>query len=46
MPKLTATPGRIRRPARWQVGADTGDVLVDLEEEVEGLDLPQREGVA
>jgi crotonobetainyl-CoA:carnitine CoA-transferase CaiB-like acyl-CoA transferase len=46
VPKLTATPGRIRRPARWVVGADTGDVLGDLQEEVEGLDLPQREGVA
>jgi crotonobetainyl-CoA:carnitine CoA-transferase CaiB-like acyl-CoA transferase len=46
VPKLTATPGRIRRPARWEVGADTSDVLGDLDEEVEGLDLPRREGVA
>jgi crotonobetainyl-CoA:carnitine CoA-transferase CaiB-like acyl-CoA transferase len=46
VPKLTDTPGRIRRPARWEVGADTADVLGDLEEEVEGLDLPRREGVA
>jgi crotonobetainyl-CoA:carnitine CoA-transferase CaiB-like acyl-CoA transferase len=46
VPKLTATPGRIRRPARWEVGADTSDVLGDLEEEVEELDLPRREGVA
>jgi formyl-CoA transferase len=46
VPKLTDTPGRIRRPARWEVGADTSDVLGDLEEEVEGLDLPRREGVA
>jgi succinyl-CoA---D-citramalate CoA-transferase len=44
--KLTATPGRIRRPARWEVGADTSDVLGDLDEEIEGLDLPRREGVA
>src|SRR3954452_13024944 len=46
VPKLTATPGRIRRPARWEVGADTSDVLGDLEEEVEELDMPLREGVA
>jgi crotonobetainyl-CoA:carnitine CoA-transferase CaiB-like acyl-CoA transferase len=46
VPKLDATPGRIRRPAPWEVGADTADVLGDLEEEVEGLDLPRREGVA
>ena len=45
VPKLSATPGRIRRPARWEVGADTEDVLGDLDEEVEGLDLPWREGV-
>jgi crotonobetainyl-CoA:carnitine CoA-transferase CaiB-like acyl-CoA transferase len=46
VPKLTATPGRIREPARWEVGADTSDVLGDLEDEVEGLDLPRREGAA
>jgi crotonobetainyl-CoA:carnitine CoA-transferase CaiB-like acyl-CoA transferase len=46
VPKLAATPGRIRRPAPWEVGADTSDVLGDLDEEVEGLDLPRREGVA
>jgi len=27
VPKLTGTPGRIRRAARWTVGADTEDVL-------------------
>ena len=27
VPKLTGTPGRIRRGARWTVGADTEDVL-------------------
>ena len=46
VPKLAATPGRIRRPARWEVGADTSDVLGDLEDAVEELDLPRREGVA
>jgi crotonobetainyl-CoA:carnitine CoA-transferase CaiB-like acyl-CoA transferase len=46
VPKLTDTPGRIRRPARWEVGADTSEVLGDLSDEIEGLDLPRREGVA
>jgi crotonobetainyl-CoA:carnitine CoA-transferase CaiB-like acyl-CoA transferase len=46
VPKLAGTPGRIRRPARWEVGADTSDVLGDLPDEVEDLDLPRREGVA
>ena len=27
VPKLSATPGAIRQPARWTVGADTDDVL-------------------
>jgi crotonobetainyl-CoA:carnitine CoA-transferase CaiB-like acyl-CoA transferase len=27
VPKLTATPGSIRQPARWQLGVDTDDVL-------------------
>ncbi|MFT3866476.1 MAG: CoA transferase [Solirubrobacterales bacterium] len=27
VPKLTGTPGSIRRPARWELGADTDDVL-------------------
>src|SRR3954453_9453515 len=33
VPKLTATPGRIRRPARWAGGADTPAVLGDLDGE-------------
>jgi formyl-CoA transferase len=45
VPKLSATPGRVRHPARWTVGADTDDVLGELREEVEDLDLPFREGV-
>jgi crotonobetainyl-CoA:carnitine CoA-transferase CaiB-like acyl-CoA transferase len=45
VPKLSVTPGRIRWSARWEVGADTEAVLGDLDEEVEGLDLPWREGV-
>jgi crotonobetainyl-CoA:carnitine CoA-transferase CaiB-like acyl-CoA transferase len=45
VPKLGATPGRIRRPARWTVGADTEAVLGALDEEVEELDLDLREGL-
>lgn len=30
IPKLTGTPGRVRHPARWTVGADTEDVLEAL----------------
>src|SRR4051794_40441321 len=45
VPKLTGTPGRIRQPARWTVGADTADVLGDLRDEVEELDLRTSEGV-
>jgi crotonobetainyl-CoA:carnitine CoA-transferase CaiB-like acyl-CoA transferase len=45
VPKLTGTPGRVRRSARWTVGADTEEVLGDLREEVEDLDLLPREGI-
>jgi crotonobetainyl-CoA:carnitine CoA-transferase CaiB-like acyl-CoA transferase len=45
VPKLSATPGRVRRPARWTVGADTEEVLGDLREEVEDLDLLPSEGI-
>ena len=45
VPKLTGTPGRVPRPARWTVGADTADVLGDLREEVEELDLLPSEGI-
>ena len=30
IPKLMNTPGRVRQPARWTVGADTDDVLREL----------------
>jgi crotonobetainyl-CoA:carnitine CoA-transferase CaiB-like acyl-CoA transferase len=30
VPKLTGTPGRVRQPARWTVGADTDAVLGEL----------------
>jgi crotonobetainyl-CoA:carnitine CoA-transferase CaiB-like acyl-CoA transferase len=45
VPKLSATPGGVRRPARWTVGADTEEVLGELHEEVEALDLDRREGM-
>jgi crotonobetainyl-CoA:carnitine CoA-transferase CaiB-like acyl-CoA transferase len=32
VPKLSRTPGRIRTPARWTVGADTDTVLAELGE--------------
>lgn len=40
VPKLTETPGRIRRSSRWVVGVDTADVLGDLglsDDEIAGL---------
>jgi crotonobetainyl-CoA:carnitine CoA-transferase CaiB-like acyl-CoA transferase len=45
VPKLSATPGRVRRSARWTVGADTEEVLGDLRGEVEDLDLLPSEGI-
>ncbi len=30
VPRLTGTPGSIRAGARWEVGADTADVLTEL----------------
>ena len=30
VPKLSATPGRVRHPARWTVGADTDKVLAGI----------------
>ena len=33
VPKLSATPGRVRASARWTVGADTEDVLGELGED-------------
>lgn len=32
VPRLTGTPGEVRSPARWTVGADTEDVRAELEE--------------
>jgi crotonobetainyl-CoA:carnitine CoA-transferase CaiB-like acyl-CoA transferase len=38
VPKLTGTPGSIRRAARWELGADTDEVLEEA-----GIDAGQRE---
>jgi crotonobetainyl-CoA:carnitine CoA-transferase CaiB-like acyl-CoA transferase len=45
VPKLTATPGRVRSPAPWTVGGDTDAVLADVgvgDDEIEQL---RRDGV-
>src|SRR3954463_7181081 len=41
VPKLSATPGGIRQPARWTVGADTEAVLEEL-----GVDAEERKRLA
>jgi crotonobetainyl-CoA:carnitine CoA-transferase CaiB-like acyl-CoA transferase len=41
VPKLSGTPGGIRSPARWTVGADTQAVLEEL-----GVDAAERERLA
>ncbi len=46
VPKLSATPGGIRQPARWTVGADTDAVLEELGLEADDIaDLREREVV-
>jgi succinyl-CoA---D-citramalate CoA-transferase len=41
VPKLSRTPGSIRQPARWTVGADTDAVLEEL-----GVDAAERKRLA
>src|SRR3954468_6714810 len=41
VPRLSATPGRIRQAARWTVGADTDAVLEEL-----GVDAQERKRLA
>jgi crotonobetainyl-CoA:carnitine CoA-transferase CaiB-like acyl-CoA transferase len=41
VPKLSRTPGSVRRPARWTVGADTEAVLEEL-----GVDATERRRLA
>jgi len=45
VPKLSATPGRVRQAARWTVGADTEAVLGELGVEGEELDALRESGV-
>src|SRR5919202_3970355 len=45
VPKLSATPGRVRQAARWTVGADTHAVLSELGVEGEELDALRESGV-
>jgi crotonobetainyl-CoA:carnitine CoA-transferase CaiB-like acyl-CoA transferase len=45
VPKLSATPGRVRQAARWTVGADTEAVLGELGVEGEDLDALREAGV-
>ena len=45
VPKLTATPGKVRRSARWTVGADTDSVLDELGLDAAALEELRREGV-
>jgi crotonobetainyl-CoA:carnitine CoA-transferase CaiB-like acyl-CoA transferase len=45
VPKLSATPGRVRQAARWTVGADTEAVLGELGVEGEELDALREAGV-
>src|SRR3954466_10556175 len=45
VPKLSATPGRVRQAARWTVGADTDAVLAELGVERHELDALRESGV-
>jgi crotonobetainyl-CoA:carnitine CoA-transferase CaiB-like acyl-CoA transferase len=45
VPKLTGTPGRIRRGARWTVGADTEDVLGGIGIEGDAIASLREEGI-
>jgi crotonobetainyl-CoA:carnitine CoA-transferase CaiB-like acyl-CoA transferase len=45
VPKLTATPGRVRTPAPWEVGRDTDAVLRDLGVDDSEIDQLRRDGV-
>src|SRR3954470_3031859 len=45
VPKLSATPGRVRQPARWPVGADTDAVLAERGVGREELDALREAGV-
>ncbi len=46
VPRLTGTPGAIRRAARWTVGADTHEVLAELGLSADEVAALERDGVA
>lgn len=45
VPKLSGTPGTIRRPARWTVGADTAAVLASAGVESDDVDRLRARGI-
>ena len=45
VPQLTATPGTVRRSARWTVGSDTDSVLNELGLDAAALEELRRDGV-
>ena len=45
VPKLSTTPGRVRAPAPWTVGADTDSVLAGLGFDEKKIDELRSEGV-
>lgn len=45
VPKLSATPGSIRQPARWEVGQDTDRVLGTLGLDADALAQLERDGI-
>jgi crotonobetainyl-CoA:carnitine CoA-transferase CaiB-like acyl-CoA transferase len=45
VPRLTATPGRVRQPARWTVGADTDEVLAGLGVDESQVEKLRQDGV-
>jgi crotonobetainyl-CoA:carnitine CoA-transferase CaiB-like acyl-CoA transferase len=45
VPRLTGTPGTVRRSARWTVGADTESVLGELGLDAAALEELRRDGV-
>jgi len=45
VPRLTRTPGRVRQPARWTLGADTADVLDELGVDEAELERLREQGV-
>jgi crotonobetainyl-CoA:carnitine CoA-transferase CaiB-like acyl-CoA transferase len=45
VPKLSVTPGTVRRPARWTVGADTAEVLASAGLDPEDVERLRARGI-